>query len=275
MRKCWLIPAAVLMITFAGAPRAFAAPATSKTLKAAIEANLAKLVVLHDGHHHFIVVDPTSIDSDVFYSGDGKTFYAQRALGGSSDGSTGAYERTLWSPRVGHEGIIERSANKWKMVCGTSARIGGVAPPYEHEASLVILGEKEATALLRKGTFKPPRWERQAYFLARDNRGVYYYIDAIRPPHVREQPYGFRLFIGKKRRMKKARMTDIVHDSAGDIFSTRSGDLRFVTTAKGAEWIRKKRVEKLTKLPVMNNIILIYRDLGVYKGPLGTPCDDI
>lgn len=275
MQLRWLIVGACLALGAVGGT-AHAAPADAESkLQSEVAADLAKLVVLHDGHGHFIAIEPFATDGHFFYSADGKTFYSQRGIGGFADKGQGNFSRTVWSPRVAHEGILKLAGGKWKMVCGTSSRIGGVAKPYQRETPLAILSDKESNALLKKATFKPARWERQAHFLARDNRGVYYFVDAMRPEQTYGKPYGFRLFVGKKRHLRRAKMTDIVNDSAGMIFSTRRGELRFVTAGDTATWIRGKRKKKLVYLPLRENIVLIYRDLGVYKGPLGTPCDDL
>ena len=45
---------------------------------------------------------------------------------------------------------------------------------------------------------------------------------------------------------------------------------------KETQWIANEKKTKLIWLPVEDNRIMIYTDLGVYTGmPLGTPCDDL
>jgi hypothetical protein len=71
-------------------------------------------------------------------------------------------------------------------------------------------------------------------------------------------------------------MTNVVSDSQGDIFTTKKGELRLVLGKKQSKWIAGKKETELTSLPLEDNRIMIYRDLGVYTGQrLGTPCDDM
>ena len=82
--------------------------------------------------------------------------------------------------------------------------------------------------------------------------------------------------------MKRMPMTNIVRDSEGDVFSTRTGSLRLVLGGKqtrgtpdrkSASWFRGRHHTELTVVPIHSNLQVIYADLGVYAGPLGTPCD--
>jgi hypothetical protein len=69
-------------------------------------------------------------------------------------------------------------------------------------------------------------------------------------------------------------MTNVVSDSAGDVFATKSGELKLVLGKKEASWVQGKKAKDLILLPLEDNVQLIYSELGVYTGqPLGTPCD--
>ena len=117
------------------------------------------------------------------------------------------------------------------------------------------------------------RWKTQGYALARDDKGTYYYVDRMREP---EGNKNFRVFIGQRGAMKPAKMKNIVSDSEGDIFYTKKGELRLVLDKSEQTWAKGKKQTKLTVLPVEDNVVLIYSELGVYTGQsLGTPCDDI
>jgi hypothetical protein len=84
----------------------------------------------------------------------------------------------------------------------------------------------------------------------------------------------FRLYSGPRGSMKPLKMVNVVSDSEGDIFSTKSGELRLVLDKKESAWVQKGKRQPLKSLPVEDNVALIYADLGVYTGqPLGTPCD--
>jgi hypothetical protein len=70
------------------------------------------------------------------------------------------------------------------------------------------------------------------------------------------------------------KMTNVVSDSEGDIFATRTGELRLVLDKNESYWVKGKARTALKLLPLEDNVRLIYSELGVYAGePLGTPCD--
>ena len=77
--------------------------------------------------------------------------------------------------------------------------------------------------MLEAATFYKFRWNRMAYKLARDEKGTYYFVD-----HLREAKRDFHLWVGPRGAMKQQQMTNIVSDSVGDIFATKSGELRLV-----------------------------------------------
>jgi hypothetical protein len=63
-------------------------------------------------------------------------------------------------------------------------------------------------------------------------------------------------------------------DSAGEIYATKSGDLKIVTegnTGK-AYWKKGQTKNELIVLELLPNRYLIYRELGIY-GQLGVVCD--
>jgi hypothetical protein len=70
-------------------------------------------------------------------------------------------------------------------------------------------------------------------------------------------------------------MTNVVSDSAGEIYATKSGDLKVVTDGKTgkAYWKKGQTKEELILLDAFANRYLIYRELGIY-GQLGSMCDD-
>lgn len=221
-----------------------------------------QLVVVHDGDGHVIVVMPAVSGGDEYYFyGDGHTFYQQRRFSAGSDGSTGQFSARAWSPRVDSRMDLERDAKgQWTMTCG------------KRETKLTPMKQDEAEKVIAGATFRPPLWKHQAYALARDDRGTYYYVDRLRDEHGGK---GFRLWKGKRGKMKQQKMLNIVSDSEGDIFSTRDGELRLILSRDAAAWVKKKDRTDLTIVPVERNVPLIYADLGVYLGPLGVPCDDL
>jgi hypothetical protein len=220
-----------------------------------------KLQVITDGKGHYVVVDPWGDEKRTFY-GDGKRFHAQRVSTSSRQGNE-AWDRTFWEPRVNAlwKGGVGLKAGNYKVQCG------------DRVTEMQLVGAEEASKLLDSATFHGPLWQYRAYALARDDKGTYFYVDRPREP---ENNKAFRLFSGKRGSMKPLKMTNIVSDSLGDIFTTKRGELRLVLDLKKPLWVEAKSKTELSRLPVEDNVVMIYSELGVYAGQrLGTPCDDL
>jgi hypothetical protein len=221
-----------------------------------------KLLVLSDGKQHFVAIVPFGETMDHVYYGDGKVFWAQRVIGGSSSG-TESFDRVFWEPRVNA---------RWKA--SVNLKEGKYSVQCDDRATEVrLLPDAERTAVLAQARFFAPRWKHRAYALARDNQGKYYYVDKVRLP---EDSRSFRLFVGTKGSLKLQKMVNVVSDSEGDIFATKSGSLRLILDKHETTGVAGKKKTPLISLPVEDNVILIYTDLGAYTGQrLGTPCDDL
>ncbi len=228
-----------------------------------VSAFRTKLKLVSDGKSHYIAFVPFGSMEQVFY-GDGKIFYQLRVHGGGSSG-TESFDRNFWDPRIawGGTGFSFRDS-KYSVTC------------RPRETTLTLAGFDQEQAILGKAVFHKPLWKRQAYALARDNLGTYFYVDKLRE----EEGKNFRLFSGPKGAMKKLAMTNIVSDAGGDIFATKTGELRLVLNKgenKGDHlWVQGKKQNKLISLVIEDNAGVIYNELGVYAGQrLGTPCDDL
>ncbi len=235
----------------------------------------ANLRVLTDGKGHYYLYDVKGgINGPAFY-GDGKSFYEQRIFGGGASGDT-ELSHALWEPRVdrGHNGPAEFQLKdgKYSVEC----------PP--RQTALTLVADAEAKKLVDGATFYKARWNRLPYKLARDEHGTYYFVD-----HLRDAKRDFRLFVGPRGALKQQQMTNIVSDSVGDIFATKTGELRLILNDnkrspedpmprdnKVLKWVAGKKELLLTEVPVDENVQLIYNELGPYEGArLGTPCDDL
>jgi hypothetical protein len=196
----------------------------------------------------------------VFY-GDGKSMYQQRIVGFGSDDK--GYDWSLWSPRV--RGIQQASFTAKGPKPTVQCKQQDAKP-------LKQLTVDEAKAVFARATFLPPLWQRQAQFLARDDDGTYFYVDRYREEYGGK---GFRVFSGQKGAMKELAMTNVVSDSAGEIYATKSGDLKIVTEGEAgkAYWKKGQTKNELIVLDLYANRYLIYRELGIY-GQLGLVCDD-
>jgi hypothetical protein len=248
------------------------APAKEAPQPADVSAVKDKLTVWTDGKKHYLaLVMTTDSDKPVFWSADGKEFYTMRVIGGGSEGDDAhlkKLDRVFWEPRVDAPYKAsydykkdDKGAAEFQVQCN------------ERHTKLTALPAAEATALVGAAKFYKPRWNHYAYSLARDNTGKYYYVDNVREP---EHAKNFRLWAGMKGAMKQQKMTNVVSDSEGDIFSTKTGSLRLILDKHETTWMQNEKKTKLVFLEPSDNHIMIYTDLGVYTGePLGTPCDDL
>lgn len=227
-----------------------------------------KLIVLQDADGGTYIVAPGP-DGKLFYGAGGKSknFYEQIVIGRSSDGTTGAWDVSVWAPRVPNvqPGSVQRKADgsyvKW---CGNDKQVG-----------LTELSSDKAKAIIDKASFLTTAMTRRPYLLARDDAAVYYYVDVLRDQYGGK---GYRVFIGRKGAMKAKPLTDVANDSAGDVFATKTGDLRIVRdTSEGkqtVQWVKGEKRSPLVSLDLDANSALIFKDLGVY-GFTGSICESM
>jgi hypothetical protein len=243
-------------------------PATEKAKPIDIKPVIDKLDVFKDDlGNYYVSARPDAMSADdasawVFF-GDGKTFYQQRIIG-SSVQSGQHYEWYLWAPRAKgmQAALLELQAGKLAIECRHK----------DGKRPLTQLTAPEAHTLLAKAAFYPPLWQRESHVLLRDDDAVYYFVDELREEFGGN---GFRVFVGPKGSMKELPMTNVATDSAGEIFATKTGQLKLIAGADGkAFWIKGGKKTELTRLDPQENKYLIYRDLGIY-GQLGAVCDDL
>jgi hypothetical protein len=226
-----------------------------------------KAMVLADteGGVYVVAFEP---DTKVFY-GTAKTLYDQVIEGGKSRNGD-AWGVTTWAPRLEFPFMAEIRRSKdgdYAAVCQDKVT---------HKLTL-LTGDK-ALAVLDKAAFLTTPYIRRAHMLARDDGGVYYYVDVLAKVYGGK---GYRVFVGKKGAMKELPLTDVATDTAGDVFSTKTGDLRLVriesdgaTQKSTAVWIRGEKRKELVSLDTYMNAPVIHRDLGIYK-ITGVMCGDI
>jgi hypothetical protein len=262
-RQILFIASFSLLFSPAALAKGKAAPATPEEPTVDISDVKDKLQILSDGKQHYIAIEPWGQDQKHFYYGDGKRFYGQRTHSGGREGNE-AWDRTFWEPRVGalwQADVALKKTGVYQVLCG------------KRTTELKLVEGEERAKIMDGASFYDPLWKYRAYSLARDDKGVYYYVDRPREP---ENNKAFRLFSGPRGNMKPLKMTNVVSDSQGDIFTTKKGELRLVLDKKRSVWFAGKAETELTSLPVEDNRIMIYTELGVYTGQrLGTPCDDL
>jgi hypothetical protein len=226
-----------------------------------------KLLVFTDSSKAVYIFYPGTgsslTDRRLFY-GSGKTLYEQRITGFSRNGA--AWNVATWAPRIAEmrPGYFSHKADgTYEKSC--DGKDDHVLTQLTGDKAKAVLEMPVMTELLVQ----------RPHLLARDDAGVYYYVDRLSEKYGGK---GFRVFIGKKGAMKQMDLTDLAADSAGEVFSTKTGDLRLTRTnsvdGSKAVWIRGDKRNELVSLNVDVNSPVIFRDLGVYKFT-GTICDNI
>ncbi|MBU8900399.1 hypothetical protein DRW03_07960 [Corallococcus sp. H22C18031201] len=228
-----------------------------------------------DGKGHYVAIAPMSEEGKYdfqLYYGDGKQFVEVAP----PEGYTSA--TTFLEPRFFNKGAnpnfrgmdmrvyssvdLKAKEQKCSLRCG------------DREVPLKWVAGEQARELLRKAAFAPNPQKYVPYALLRDTQGNYYFVDRGFLP---SEAKSFRVFIGPRGDLKPQKMTNVVSDSEGEIFSTKKGELRLVLDKqKSPVWIASsKKTLELRVVPVEENLPLVYNELGVYTGVrLGTPCDD-
>ncbi|MEZ4365639.1 MAG: hypothetical protein R2939_05055 [Kofleriaceae bacterium] len=237
------LAAAVGVVTPAAAAPAKPKPKKKKKADTVdISAYRDKLLALTDDDGHYYVVRSEPLGERVVFIGDGKDMYQQRLRGGGSGG--GDWSISLRAPRSGinfGEATLWFGKGRYRLDCGERGQSEGDSEVPE----LRPLAAEETERLLSTATFRPPFWNRHARALARDDAGTSYYVDQLDDQHGGE---GFRVFIGRRGAMKEMPMKSVVVDSAGDIFSTKRGELRIVVnTNQTATWIKGRTRTELTR----------------------------
>ncbi len=220
-------------------------------------------LVLVNAMQEVVVVYPDSEEKRMFFGTD-KAMHEQHVYSRSRDGAN--WMLTSLAPRVdkaGDAAIARRSATEYERLCGGDS-VDKFAP----------MSEQDSAAFLAKAKFFTAALVRSARVLGRDSSGTYYYVDALRREFGGA---GYRVFVGRKGAMKQRPLVDVASDTAGMVFSTKSGEIRLVTTTESDNpeniiWYAKGKATKLLKLNTVWESHLIYRELGIY-GFLGTLCD--
>jgi len=246
---------------------AVAEPKEPKPLPVEIKGFKAKLLVLKDSAGGTYVILPRSagVENRAWY-GTGKVLYEQITRGFSRDGD--AWSISVWAPRLAQlrPGSLDRKADGsyFKSCDG------------QDDAVLAEQTGDKAKAVLDKFTFVGPGLTRRPHLFARDDSGVYYYVDKLSQLHGGK---GYRVFVGRKGGMKQMSLTDVASDSAGQVFSTKSGDLRLIKSIDNEDkrtttWVKGARRTDLISLDTDVNSPIIFNELGVYKFT-GTICDNL
>jgi hypothetical protein len=198
----------------------------------------------------------------IFFGRSGKLLYEQEPQGRTTNNATWSYQS--WAPRI--TGI--------RPAYLTRKPDGSVIKQCDaDDVPLTQLTGDKAKAVLDKSTLMTEFLNRRAHMLARDDSGVYFYVDRLIKQHGGK---GFRVYMGRKGAMKLLPLTDVASDTAGEVFSTKTGDLRLDRRADVNKmiWIRGEKRTELITLDIDANSTVIFTDLGIYQF-LGTLCDNM
>ncbi len=263
--------AALLTLTLSAAPAPSVNDAAAKFEDPAVKDRL-KLVT--DGKGHYLAMDATGSYRGPFFYGDAKGLYQLRSSGGGASGNE-RFNVALWDPRIDYRvnGVTSFDWNEGKYSVSCHPKV----------TELTLVSAADAKKVLETAVLYQPKWTRRPHKLARDDKGNYFYVDCAREDAVGAHcGRDWRLYTGQRGKMKLQQMTNIVHDSEGEIFATKSGELRLVLTGgaerkeSGLKWVAGKNISALINVPIEDNARMIYMDLGVYdRERLGTPCDDL
>ncbi|MBA2542301.1 MAG: hypothetical protein H0V17_21850 [Deltaproteobacteria bacterium] len=267
MRAHVAVVAVVVVGIGVGGGRALAEP---KPQKVDIKPFRDELLVFADATGNTYVVKPHKVSSSggtedaprIWFGPAGKPLYEQNGIGRSGNGAAWSYQ--TWAPRI--TGI--RPAYFARAADGSFSKSCDA-----DSVPLTQLTGDKAKAVLDKSTLMTEYLNRRAHMLARDDSGVYYYVDRLTKQHGSK---GFRVYVGKKGAMKQMALSDVASDTAGEVFSTKTGDLRLDRRSdiNKMMWIRGEKRTELITLDVDANSTVIFTDLGIYQY-LGTLCDNM
>ncbi len=256
------VRAVVLVIAWAGIARAEPTPQ-----KIDIKPFRDELLVLNDSSGNLYVVRPPKFGSKdpafVWFGQHGKPLYGQRVVARTNNNA--AWEVSIWAPRITgiRPGTFQRKADgSFEKTCGDQPTV----------ALTQLTGDKAKT-VLDKHVLMTEFLQRRAHMLARDDSGTYYYVDRLMGSLGGKS---FRVYVGKKGAMKLLPLSDVASDTAGEVFSMKTGDLRLDRRAdvQKMAWIRGEKRTELITLDVDANSAVIFSDLGIYPF-LGTICDNM
>jgi len=150
----------------------------------------------------------------------------------------------------------------------------------KHDATYVRADAK-TQARVRRAKVAAAPLRRVPEVLGRDDDGLYYYVDRHDDQMRR---FDRHLYIGRRGRMKRVRLKDVINDASGMLLVGRAGErlkVKFDPRAGTTKirWRRKGKAEVplISVDPVLAvTRAFIYAELGVYLGVKGgTPCDFI
>lgn len=221
-----------------------------------------ELIALEDATSHTLVLIYRALDETprVFVGTAGLLF--EQEIPFSTWGSTPDMDLSMLAPRARPYARTTLKAVDGKFSYNCSDK---------DIATLTPVPPAALAKALANATFRSSALVRGTVMLARDAAGIYYFVDRLVADNS-----DFRVFVGKRGKLKQLRLVDIADDEAGMVFETKTGDLRLTidnNQARTVTWNVKSKAKALKWLDPESAQYLIKRELGIY-GSFGTLCDD-
>jgi len=211
-----------------------------------------------------IVLIPFGDTDMVFWGKPNGVLYRQQVRGSLSDVEEGKFELVVVDRRFSGSGYSLDLNNGDRFVtCGTD------------RVELTPLDKSTGESLLSGAQFTQPLWNRESHYLARDDYGVYYFVDkALNHDDSKIEESSYRVFIGWKGEILQSPLKMVAQDSVGEVYGMTNGNRRIVINNGHGRYFDGDEVRPLHALNVYVDFKLMYRDGGVYGNALqGTPCD--
>lgn len=219
------------------------------------EIELSSLVFATDGKGNYVGSSPSLGGKMV--AGTTKGLFLQRVYAGGTDGK-GGFDLSFWDPR-GRNNSFSRAADRFELKCGDAT------------IALQSVSAAQAKRLFAKTPLHDVRWQRVAHALARDEEGIYYFVDRARDEKAEPD---HRLYVGQRGRVSVYAAQLLASDAAGEIFQFGGSRLSISTRDGKAEIRHGEVIRPLIFLDMERHASLAYGALGAYRGEsLGTPCD--
>lgn len=146
----------------------------------------------------------------------------------------------------------------------------------QHEVVLTKLSAEEGAKRTKRSQYFEPFWQRNFHLFARDDHGIYYYVD--KPwmggdSSVEVPADGYNVYIGWLDEMLLSPLKLVAKDSIGEVYGTSGSNQRLVSTHDEIRYFDGGGVRTVHRLAPYD-ISLIYVDGGIHTGKIhGTPCD--
>ena len=197
----------------------------------------------------------------LFYGKAGQMLYRQEGpgySGTSTDGFVSFTVRRNDRRYAGYQFVLKDQ--NYSVHCG------------EQILPLKRLDPEAAKTALQDAKFVEAFWRRNAHFLARDDHGVYYFVDRALGSDPPMESY--RVYMGWVGEVLQAPLKLIAKDTNGEVYGVPGSDQRLVVSAGSARFLDGEKTRELVVLNVKVDSDIIYGKKGIHAGkPHGTPCD--